>query len=118
MRAISLHAVKIDIIGIDKVIDASKFSNYGKLLRVTSLVFRFLQNCRLREGDRTRGVISSAEMHAAEQIWVKNLQVSLKTMGNYEKISHSLGVFEDDMGVLRCGGRLKMRYFLLTLGTL
>ena len=107
LKAISLNAVKIDIIGIDKVVDASKFSNYGKLLRVTSLVFRFLQNCRVREGDRTRGVVSSAEMHAAEQIWVKNLQVSLKTMGNYEKISHSLGVFEDDMGVLRCGERLK-----------
>ena len=46
-------------------------------------------------------------MHASEILWVKNLQVSLKIMDNYEKISHSLGVFEDDMGVLRCGGRLK-----------
>ena len=44
--AISLHASKIENIGIDKIIDACQFGSYDKLLRVTSWVFRFVQNCK------------------------------------------------------------------------
>ena len=34
-------------------------------------------------------------------------QISLQNRDKFDKTSHSLGVFKYDMGVLRCGGRLK-----------
>ena len=109
--AISLHAskiAKIDDIGLDKVIDASNFSSYDKLLKVTSWVFRFGQNCKKGEGERVMGEISAAEIFASEILWIKNLQKnSLQNLSNFDKTSQSLGLFEDEMGVLRCGGRLK-----------
>ena len=49
-NATSLKVAKIEDKGIDKVIDMSKFSSFDKLLRVTSWVFRFVQNCRAKEG--------------------------------------------------------------------
>ena len=89
------------------MIDACRFSSYDKLLRVTSWVFRFVQNCKRGEGERVRGEISASEILASETLWIKNLQISLQNMGNFEKTSRSLGLFNDDKGVLRAGGRLK-----------
>ena len=64
---------KLRIKGIDKVIDACQFSSYDKLLRVTSWVFRFVQNCRKGEGDRVKGEILAQEILASETHWVKVL---------------------------------------------
>ena len=105
-KAINLNVAKIEDKGIDKIIDASKFSSFDKLLRITSWVFRFVQNCRTKEGERVMGEILATEILASETLWVKNLQLSLKNSENFKKTSLSLGLFLDKDGLWRCGGRV------------
>ena len=57
-------------------------------------------------GGKSEGEISASEILASETLWIKNLQISLQSMGNFEKTSRSLGLFTDT-DVLRAGGRLK-----------
>ena len=91
-KATSLNLAKIEDKSIDKIIDAGKFSSFDKLLRVTSWVFRFVQNCRTKEGERVMGEILAKEILASETLWVKNLQLSLKNSENFRKTSLSLGL--------------------------
>ena len=52
-NATSLTVAKIDVNGIDKMVDPSKFSSFDKLLKVTSWVLRFVKNA---EQGRGRGL--------------------------------------------------------------
>jgi len=47
------------------------------------------------------------ELEEAENLWIRHVQKLVKAEDKFDQIQVSLGLFEDDKGVLRCGGRLQ-----------
>ena len=52
--------------------DIARYSSMTKLLRVTSLVCRFLN--RLTHKDKSNGPIQTSEIEQAEKLWIKHIQ--------------------------------------------
>ena len=102
--------------GIHKIIDLSKYSTLTKLLRVTSYVLRFINNLRDSTTKQT-GPLSVKELNTAQFRWVLNCQQQqfprevqhLKSDRRNKRcptLVRQLQLFLDDMGYLRCGGRI------------
>ena len=73
-----------------------KFS-YWKLLRVTALVKRFADNCRVKE--KRKGPITTEEISSAETFWLRFAQEN-------QELNSPMELRKDDMGVWRCFGRV------------
>ena len=67
-KATALNTNKLENKGIDKIIDASRFGSFDKLMRVTSWVFKFIQNCRKGEKEIVMGEILAKEILASETL--------------------------------------------------
>jgi hypothetical protein len=93
-------------------IDYQRYSTVTKLLRVTTLVKRFLRKLKGEKFDSSN--ITSSELSEAEKIWISYVQH--KAFGDvFESLQINkrcnlqiqLGVYIDDDGLLRCKGRLE-----------
>ena len=93
--------------GVSSVIDIDRFSNLGKLLRVTAYVKRFIENIKLKkEGKELKtGNMSVEELEKAERLWIIESQLNLQSSSNFKKISEHLGVVKENE-ILICKGRL------------
>ena len=93
---------------VESVIDIHRFSSLCKLLRITSLVIRFVNNLKAKVEKREMevGILKPQELSAAENALVKAAQASLKKTANYQQLVKQLGLVERD-GILRCKGRLE-----------
>ena len=96
-----------------------KFSNYNRLRRVTTWIFRFLKNCRVKDDERTKcRILTVQEIQHAEDILCRAAQesafhdeiVSLKTKDKLRSTSKLLTLhpFLDPQGLLRVGGRMRL----------
>ena len=90
---------------ISEVIKPERYGEFDKLLRVTAWVRRFVSSCK--SGVKGGEELTADEIGEAEKIWAKHLQKSIRKGERFDKISRSLGLFEDQDGLLRCGGRVK-----------
>ena len=93
--------------GVSNIIDISRFSNLGKLLRVTTFVLRFIENLKCKRQGRqlvTRR-IKVEEIEAAELIWIKDSQLKLQSAPSFKKMSQNLNVIRENE-ILICKGRL------------
>ena len=92
-------------------IDTHRFSSLTKLLRVTSLVNRFIN--RLKRNLTTTGPIQASEMDNAEKLWLAHIQSLhhsdlLECIKGHKphNLKTQLGVYIDEDGLLRCHGRI------------
>ena len=89
---------------LSAVIDATRFNNWNKLLRVTALVRKFIAALKNPVIDRS---IVAEDIQLAERLWVIELQTSLKENREYfDKLNEDLELFEED-GLIRCAGRFR-----------
>jgi hypothetical protein len=90
------------------VIDATEYSNFTKLIRVTAYVIRFLTNLKAKKSGNLAIVeeLTRNEQQNSETIWLKNVQAGMKMEEKFNQVKLSLNVVEDDHGILRCRGRL------------
>ena len=82
---------------LEQLIDPSRYSKIGTILRVTAYIWRFvrnLQSCR-RKSNPIKGPITTEEISLAEKMWIRQIQVSLPKMKDYKKVKESLSLFED-----------------------
>ncbi|XP_052799095.1 uncharacterized protein LOC128230691 [Mya arenaria] len=63
------------IAGIHTIIDVTRYSSLGKLLRVTAYVLRFAQNCRLEVSARRLEHLTASELKETEELWLRSCQV-------------------------------------------
>ena len=93
---------------ISQVIDINRYSTFGKLLRVTAYVLRFIRNLKDRKEGKEleRGNLGVTEIRLAEKYWVQQAQLTLKNDINFKKIAFQLNIVEMD-GVYVCKGRLE-----------
>lgn len=93
------------------------YSKYNKLVRITALILRFINNCRVGKGNRTTSFLTAYELQQATYQLAKASQLqtysdeirilsSGKPLPNNHKLSN-LAPFIDKMGVMRVGGRLE-----------
>ena len=95
----------------------SKVSSFNRLKRITAWMYRFVNNCRPRQHTR-RGHLSTLELNAAEEYWLKVMQGEMfgeelsllqdgKELPRKSKLL-SLRPFVDAQGLLRVGGRASL----------
>ena len=89
---------------IADVVDISRHAKLRKLLRVTAWVLRFTKNIRPGH-EKIKGRLTREELIAAENEWLKAVQLDLKAQENFVHLVSELGLEEKDR-VLRCTGRL------------
>ncbi|XP_074653615.1 uncharacterized protein LOC141907773 [Tubulanus polymorphus] len=98
---------------IDPLIDITRISSLRKLLRVTAYVLRFIGICQKR---RSRGdILEPSEIEESKLVWVIYVQHAayIDVFDYFESgkakrplIVSQLGLYIDESGVIRCGGRL------------
>ena len=98
------HSYRLNL-GIDELIDETKYSSIRKLYRVTSYVKRFIHNIRNKENPTT-GELTYAEVSDSELEWIRILQKRLVNIKNYEKLESQLRIYRDNEGFLRSKGRI------------
>ena len=92
---------------VANLVDINRHGSLGKLLRVTTLVLRFINNAR-PDQDQTvkrRGRLKKEEFVQAEGELLKAAQADLRRQGNFQNLVSELGLIENDR-ILRCVGRL------------
>ena len=93
-------------IGVDKISDLERFSSMDRLSRITSYVLWFPYNIKSR-------VIKSLKISDwqkfSKTLWLKYEQglIMLDRNCNYEKIKHSLSLYEDKNKSLRLKSRFE-----------
>ena len=103
-KKVTTVAVAVEVKGLDEVIPPANFSDVYRLLRVTSYVLRFIRRVRGRQGQPqfTSVEIQPEELSDAESLWIKHVQKYVREEEDFGQTRHSLGLFEDDRGILRC----------------
>ena len=93
------------------IFDPKIFSKWKRVIRVTSYVRRFIQNCRNKcaqsQGNQQpeTGPLTGPELETAEDYWLKQMQSSITTRlpkGDFK----SLSPYKDSKDIVRVGGRV------------
>ena len=101
------------------IIDTKKFSSLTQLLRISAYVLRFIRNLRAKLSGNANQVVqelSATEVKQAEWYWIKTIQANsfeneIKFLTKKSQLSppprvKQFGLYLDDVGLLRCKGRL------------
>ena len=91
---------------VGEAIDARRFSNWRRLIRVTAFIRRLAQRIKLKRNREQlpNGPLTPTELYEAETPWIKKAQYDLhKRLAKGE--FNGLSPFLDDNGVIRVGGR-------------
>ena len=105
--AMAVHENRVSDSGLDRVVRVERYSNTGKLFRVTALVKRFCFNARHRKTERKSGALFVTEIREAEKDWIKTAQTELKEQPNYPQLLTRFALENDSDGIFRCKGRLE-----------
>ena len=96
------------VVNINQIIPCTKFSCFDRLIRVTSLVLKFLRILlgRIRRQCDEKVLIPEI-VSEAKMLWVKETQRSFENDRKFADIKKILRVFSDSNGILRVGGRIE-----------
>nr|XP_042900001.1 uncharacterized protein LOC122269710 [Parasteatoda tepidariorum] len=86
----------------------NKYSSYLKLLRITGWIFRFAENSKKRENDRTIEELNNKELKNAEKIILKCVQKDAFANDGNKRLN-SLKTIIDDEGLIRIKTKVFMR---------
>ena len=112
-RSLNTVSNRAPILNIATIMDCKRYSTKTKLLRVTALVKRFIDNAR---GRRSASVELTAEdLRAAEKLWIKSIQPNsfveeekylLGVNKKESMLVKHLGLFQDQEDTIRCQCRI------------
>ena len=105
INAVFENASKVNL---DSIMDISKFSSYSRLVRVTSWLYRFIDNLKKsirNEPINTSPILHPDELKLSETRWIITSQKELSTISNRRKLNE-LNAITDDQGIIRLKGRL------------
>ena len=101
------------------IIDTKKYSSLTQLLRISAYVLSFIRNLRAKLSGNANQVVqelSATEVKQAEWYWIKTIQANsfedeIKFLTKKSQLSppprvKQFGLYLDDVGILRCKGRL------------
>lgn len=85
------------------------FSTLKRLLRVTAYVIKFVETLKARSRNldtTSEKNLTGADLMKAEMYWIKVVQCALQGNERFRMWKQQFGLFLDELGVWRCGGRL------------
>ena len=92
----------VETMQLESVISSSDYSRSTRLIRVTALVLRFINNLKLRvASERVKGSLTASEYQQAEFLWIRSIQNLERKKPNFQQKSLHLGLYEDQDGVQR-----------------
>ena len=97
--------------GVCHFINIERFSTFGKLVRVTCCVKRFIRNLPARGAfhEGIYGDLLAEEMEEATLAWCKYEQSFMVNEKHFEKQKSNLNLFCDDKGLYRSGIRINSK---------
>ena len=94
---------------VGTIVKCENFSTLTRLLRVTGYVLKFidvLKAKRTKPGDTPSVALSARDISVAEAFWIKSSQQSLLEDERFQTWKMQFGMYCDESGLWRCGGRL------------
>ena len=94
---------------IGVLIKADDVSSKEKLLRLTASVLKYVKvwKCKAKKSDiDLSDAITSSDLQEAENHWIREMQTLLIDSPKFITWKQQFGLFADDNGIWRCGGRL------------
>ena len=88
------------------VIKPEKFSSVTKLITVTALVLLFVEKLKKVKSREEMEEASLRLYRQAEKLWIKYVQKEILKSDKYPQMKSSLGLYQDEEGMLRCQGRI------------
>ena len=95
---------------IDSIIDINKYSDFLKLLRVTSLVYRFVDNLKKKVSKKSVILckyVTTNERRNAKLLWLKCNQYYLLKENDFQSLKRNLNIKIDENGLYRTFSRFK-----------
>ena len=96
-------------VNLEKIMSCKDFSSLDRLLTTTALVLKFVKILRFRmkkSGNHPGIELTAADRTEAERLWLLDSQQQLENQPNFEVWKKQFGLFVDNDGLYRCGGRL------------
>ena len=92
---------------MNEVLNINKYSNFKKLVRITSWVLRFINNInkKIKKSEVSLRDLRVDELKTAEEYLIKSNQKNLLNEKNISKYNY-LNLTIDKKGLIRCTGRL------------
>ena len=93
---------------ISKVIDCENYGSLLRLVRTTAQVLRAVKRFKREHIPKPTHptLLTTAELSDAERLWISEAQRTLTNSKNFNSWRTEFGIFLDDDGLFRCGGRL------------
>ena len=94
---------------MNEVLSIDKYSNFKKLVRITSWVLRFVNNIKkkIKKSEASLTDLKANELKIAEEYLIKSNQKNLLNEKNISKYNY-LNLTIDEKGLIRCTGRLSL----------
>ena len=92
---------------LHKIMEIEDYSTLDHYVRVVAWCKRFVHNYFTKRIEKRKsGELVAEEIDAAMDTCIKSAQAELKKESGFEKRAESLGLYEDENGVMRCRGRI------------
>ena len=89
------ESVKL-LLSLSMIVDVESYSDLSRLIRVTALVLRFVNNFKTKKRMRLCGLLTKEEFDNAERTWLIEIQES--SVCNYQssKLQKKLELYTDE----------------------
>ena len=96
-------------VDLNEVLNISKYSNFKKLVRITSWVLRFVNDIKkkIKKSEVCLTDLRVDELKTAEEYLIKSNQKNLVNEKNISKYNY-INLTIDEKGLFRCTGRLSL----------
>ena len=91
---------------LELIISSKRYSTLARLLRVTAYVLRFVNQLKKTTNEREL-MLTPEEIAEAERVWIIQSQSKLTRDKQFDIWRKQFGLFLDEKGIWRCGGRLE-----------
>ena len=90
---------------LESIISSERYSTLSRLLRVTAYVLRFVKQLK-KSTNIQEWALATDEIAEAERLWTIQSQSQLIQDKQFDVWKKQFGLFLDEAGIWRCGGRL------------
>ena len=104
---LSHNLVTVEGPTIGALLECGNYSSWTRIVRVSAYVLRAVAQFKARKRSVSPGAMTVQEVTAAKLLWLLHAQGALAQHKDFDSLRYQLGLFLNNKGVWRCGGRLK-----------
>ena len=97
------------LVSLKKVVRCKDCSSFGRLLTITAYVLKFVRSLKQavkKNHDSSSLTIDARDLSEAEMMWLRESQRQLLKDRHFPVWTRQFGLYTDEDGIWRCGGRL------------